>query len=870
MGAGKRRTRWRGSTFLSGRISGSFTWPAEEPYPFIGVISQILKVGTTMRKSIIIGLFLFYGYYLQAQSLRGHISDSATHHPLEGASVYFPQLKLGGVSDAGGNYEISPLPRGTYEVEIRVLEHAGITKQISIQSDRTLDFATPVSFSSLQQVAVTSLGNVTNLQRSTVPVTLVTHDMMLHGNSNTVIDAIASQPGINETTEGPGTAKPQINGLGFDRVLTLMDGVPQEDFQWGDDHGVLIDPYAVYDAEIIRGPASLQYGASAEAGVISFKSDPFAESGTLQGSLLSEYHTNNGYVGSSLHMGGNNNGLVWNLSASTEEAHAYRNPKDGYVWGTAWRQENARLTTGINRNWGFSRLTCSALHKRIQVPDGNRDSATGHFEFDFAQHGQLYPGRADFLSYDAKIAGDKLLDDYQAWWQNSINVGTGKVGIDAGFTRSVHHDIDTGSIGQGNFYINEIPFSLKYQLEGASSGLKLTAGINGKYDWEKNFPEPPAPYIADYEIPNYHNFEIGTYGLLEKTIARLTLSGGLRLDETNFKGQAMYLANAGTPQQTIVPPNTPGAILQFNAFNNTYSGWSGSLGASYQLPHNNYIKGNISKSFRAPAIKELTSNGLNIGSNAVQLGNIGLKAEQGYQADIVFGNNGRDLGVELDGFYNHISNFIFADRTDSVSQGYPVYEYVSSNTAIITGMSGYVNIHPSGAKWLEIDNGLTYIYSYLPNSTDSTRHLPWIPAPHLMSQLKIKLKDRQSSVLRKTCLEFGLAKYWEQNHIYSALHTELPSAAYVLLNAGIGTNFVHPASGKVICSVYLDCTNLGNVVYADHLNLAQYFLSYNGQLVTVKKQKQGVYNMGRNLGLKVIFPFSTQHKTQRENALGHF
>src|SRR5579863_8184843 len=276
-------------------------------------------------------------------------------------------------------------------------------------------------YDSLREVIITSLGFTTIVRRSPVPVSVVTHDMILQGAGNTAIDLVANQPGVSETTEGVGTTKPQINGLGFNRVLVLTDGLPQEDFQWGDDHGILIDPYAVYDAEVIRGPASLQYGASAEAGVISFKSEPLPKSGTVQGSVLTEYHTNNGYLGTSLHIAGNNNGFVWGLTASGEEAHSYSDPKDGYVWGTAWNQTNARLTLGLNRSWGYSRLTLSALHRRIEVPDGNRDS-TGRFIFDTPRNGQIYPTRSDFLSYAANIAGDKILDEYQAWWQNSINV----------------------------------------------------------------------------------------------------------------------------------------------------------------------------------------------------------------------------------------------------------------------------------------------------------------------------------------------------------------------------------------------------------------------------------------------------------------
>ena len=784
--------------------------------------------------------------------ITGKITDKASGLPIAGATVTIPDLKIATSTDANGVYRLKQLPVGEYLMQVTAMGYASAIQLIDLGNTLSVDVKLSVSTFELADVIVTALGNTTTKQRATVPVTVVTHNHILQGVYNTAIDEIASQPGVNETTEGAGTTKPQINGLGFDRVLTLMDGVPQEDFQWGDDHGILIDPYAVYDAEIIRGPASLQYGASAEAGVISFKSEALPQNGLVAGSILTEYHSNNGYLGTALHIAGNKNGFAWALTASGDEAHSYSDPKDGYVWGTAWNQVNARLTLALNRSWGYSRLTLSALHRRIEVPDGNRDS-TGRFIFDAPQNGQTYPSHSDFLSYAANIAGDKILDEYQAWWQNSINIGKGRLGLDAGFTQSVHHDIDTGTVGSGNFLVNDIPYSLRYQLAGQKSGWKLTTGINGIYEFQHNGTAPPAPYIPDYEIPNYINFEIGGYAIVEKNWKDLTLSGGLRFDRTDFVGDPMSLDDAGT----IVPAGAPGSTVQFSGFNNTYSGPSGSIGASYQLPGDNYVKLNFSKSYRAPAINELTSNGLNIGSNAIQLGNINLKAEQGYQADFAYGYNGNDVSVEANGFYNHISNFIFADRTDSVSQGYPVYRFVSSNTAILMGVSGFLNIHPSGARWLELNNGFTCIYSYLPNASDSTNHIPWTPAPHLTSEVKFRLNDGHNSILKGAYFKFGFQHDWAQNNIYSALYTEVPSAAYTPFNAGAGANFVNPKTGRVICSLYINCSNLTNVAYADHLNLAQYFLAYSGQAVTVTRQSQGVYNMGRNISFKLVVPFGS-------------
>jgi iron complex outermembrane receptor protein len=79
-----------------------------------------------------------------------------------------------------------------------------------------------------------------------------------------------------------------------------------------------------------------------------------------------------------------------------------------------------------------------------------------------------------------------------------------------------------------------------------------------------------------------------------------------------------------------------------------------------------------------------------------------------------------------------------------------------------------------------------------------------------------------------------------------------------MVNAGLGTNLVGPRSGRVICSLFVNCTNLTNIAYADHLNLAQYFYAVNGNLVTVTHQRQGVYNMGRDVSVKVVFPFGSK------------
>lgn len=77
-------------------------------------------------------------------------------------------------------------------------------------------------------------------------------------------------PGLNAVKTGSNISKPFIRGLGYNRVLTLYDGIRQEGQQWGDEHGIEVDAYNMDHAEVIKGPASLMYGSDALAGVVSF------------------------------------------------------------------------------------------------------------------------------------------------------------------------------------------------------------------------------------------------------------------------------------------------------------------------------------------------------------------------------------------------------------------------------------------------------------------------------------------------------------------------------------------------------------------------------------------------------------------------
>ena len=86
----------------------------------------------------------------------------------------------------------------------------------------------------LNELVVTGVTGDTKLKNATAPITIVSGKALRSSASTNIIDAIAHQPGVAQITTGSGISKPIIRGLGYNRIITMSEGVRQEGQQWGD------------------------------------------------------------------------------------------------------------------------------------------------------------------------------------------------------------------------------------------------------------------------------------------------------------------------------------------------------------------------------------------------------------------------------------------------------------------------------------------------------------------------------------------------------------------------------------------------------------------------------------------------------------
>ena len=312
-------------------------------------------------------------------SLQGYVTDAQDGDTLIGVTVALPELNIATTTDAKGHYSFRGLPQLTTTIQVSFLGHENITQQVNLAAAGRLDFVLKENSAMLKEVIVTGLTGKVLKKNSPTPVSVLTAREMQGTLSTNIIDAVAHEPGVAQVTTGTGISKPVIRGMGYNRVVVVNDGVRQEGQQWGDEHGIEIDPQSVSSVEILKGPASLMYGSDALAGVLIMHNDPVLSEGRLQANVASQYQTNNGLLGYSLNMGGNQNGLVWDARYSQKLAHAYSNRYDGYVQNSQMREDAFNGLLGLNKSWGYSHLTFTYYHLKPGIVEGDRDEATGQF-----------------------------------------------------------------------------------------------------------------------------------------------------------------------------------------------------------------------------------------------------------------------------------------------------------------------------------------------------------------------------------------------------------------------------------------------------------------------------------------------------------
>ncbi|ADQ15595.1 TonB-dependent receptor plug domain-containing protein [Halanaerobium hydrogeniformans] len=124
----------------------------------------------------------------------------------------------------------------------------------------------------LDEIVVRALRHRERLLESSNSVEIITREDIEKRNVETAADILTYVPGVNinigDGREGA-EENATIRGSAPNQVLVLVDGQPLNDLRTGRFDLSLIPAELIEDIEIVKGPASAQYGANAVGGLIS-------------------------------------------------------------------------------------------------------------------------------------------------------------------------------------------------------------------------------------------------------------------------------------------------------------------------------------------------------------------------------------------------------------------------------------------------------------------------------------------------------------------------------------------------------------------------------------------------------------------------
>ena len=700
----------------------------------------------------------------------------------------------------------------------------------------------------LNEVVVTGVAKAISIRQNPIAIAIVSSKNIDRTIEPNIIDALVKNvPGLNAVKTGPNISKPFIRGLGYNRVLTLYDGIRQEGQQWGDEHGIEVDAYNIDKAEVIKGPASLLFGSDAVAGVVSlFPWLPKEKDGRIHGRLLSEYQGNNGLIGNGMRLGSDNTHWWWTITGSYRLAKNYTNAIDGRVYNTGFKETNASASIGHTSEKGFTSLNATLYDNLQGIPDGSRDSLTRKFTR------QVEEGSRDSLKSRPIVTEEQLnsytlsplhqhIQHYRVYTNNHYQLGAGEIDATLGFQQNIRREYNHPTAPQqaGLFVrLNTVNYGIRYWIP-AIAHIEITVGAGGMHQDNKSKD------ATDFPIPDYHLWDLGAYGYGKWRHRQLTLSGGGREDFRWMNTRS---------------PATAGAAIQFPSLNKMFNGLSLSFGAAWQLTEKISLKANIARGYRSPGITEIASSGLDPGAHIIYLGNKDFVPEFSLQQDLGISGSFRNAAFSLSLFNNHIRHYIYLSQLVDAAgspivdaQGNKTFQYQQA-AAQLYGAEASLNIHPVPWQGFRFDNTFSLTYgvnkkSDYKDKATGGEYLPLIPPARWVSSISQEIRIAAAasfpSIMAKAEMEYNAT----QNRFLALYQTETASPSYTLVHLSAMAFIRYGKDNQFQLQVQVN--NLMNTTYQNNLSRLKYFEYYTAS----PNGHTGIYNMGRNFCAKIIMPF---------------
>ncbi|KAA2243025.1 TonB-dependent receptor [Chitinophaga agrisoli] len=670
------------------------------------------------------------------------------------------------------------------------------TQNLRAQNRRDTTNDKPRDTTALHEIVVK--GHRQSSALTTATTNTLSGATLLQTRGATLGETLKSIPGLNSIQTGPSISKPVIHGLHSNRVLILNNGVRQEGQQWGSEHAPEIDPFTAQQITIIKGAASIRYGADALAGVVLLE-PPALPTDKPLGGELNLVAASNGRMGATSGMlegapGGALEGLKWRAQGTLKRAGNFKTA-NYYLDNTALFEGDFSGTAAYERKRYGITVYYSQFNNKLGIFSGSHVGNETDLYTAFARAKPITP---DVFSYGINRSYQQVYHDLlklSAWYRFK---NTSSLEFIFGRQKDLRKEYDVDLPYNPDPALAQLP-QLSFQIKTHTADLIYHQPGNKKIDGMIGFSGSTQGNVfrgIRYLVPNFRNYSGGLFAIEKYHLNKLTLEAGLRYD---YRWLRVYRRDDISLQ---VYDNT-----------HTYNNITGTAGASWQISEALSLNANIGTAWRAPSVNELYIKGIHLSAASYELGDSSFHSERSVNSTLSLQYHTQKLHAQLDLYDNEINGFIYAKpalRTIQLVQGtFPLFIYTQENVRI-RGLDAEISYAlPAHLTWTG--------KASLVRAFNKTIHdyLVFMPADRYDNTLKYTQPRLKNAYIS---LQYLLVA--RQNRVPPNSDYVPPPPGYHLFNTGIGCAL---PLGKRLLDLNFSIDNLANKAYRDYLNRFRYY-----------------------------------------------
>ena len=436
-------------------------------------------------------------------------------------------------------------------------------------------------------------------------------------------DLLADLPGVASSYFGPNSGRPVIRGLDGDRLKITQNGVNSLDASSSSpDHAVSVDPLAIREAQVLRGPAALLYSTSILGGVINLVDARIPDQRLAQRqSVTGRLGSVDGLRSVGVLAEGSAGSFSYHVDGFDKSTDDLRTPV-GRIADTSADNRGAGVGFSYLTSNGYIGLSYSGLDSHYGVAEQDIMIGLEQRRWDLAGKAEVAGSVVRSLAYRVGVA-DYAHTEFEAGapgstftnqgWDGRLDVELVKMGSVEGVVGLQASRFDFGVIGDEAF------------------------------------------------LPDTRSSAVATFGsFVQNLAADQRLRYGFRIEHAQVDASAWTHAGVAT--------NPPADSASFTPASFAFA-WAKDLNPSWTSTIN------LTRTERAPNFQELYADGAHVATDVYEVGDRDLGKEQGFGLEWELAKVRGPLSGSFSVYYNRFSSFIALQRN-----GYGPGDYALGGT----------------------------------------------------------------------------------------------------------------------------------------------------------------------------------------------